>query len=62
MISFSKHKSLKSYSFIFTRIMNLSNSSKLINFEIKNLGFWDEFKEEVKMKWFVSVRNKNMKM
>ena len=38
--------------------MNLSNSSKLINFELNKLEFWDEIKEEVKEKWFVCVKNK----
>ena len=42
--------------------MNLSKSNKLINYEIKKLGFWNEIREEVKGKWFVCVRNKNTKM
>ena len=39
--------------------MNLSNSNKLINCEIKS---WDEIREKLKGKWFVCVRNKNIKM
>ena len=42
--------------------MNLSNSNKLIVFEIKKLGFWDEIRNKMKGKWFMCVRNEDMKI
>ena len=42
--------------------MNLSNSNKLINFEIKKMGIWNEMREKVKEKYFLWAKNKDMKM
>ena len=62
MFNFSKYTSVLNESYPHVLDQKLSNSNKLINFEIKKFDFWDEIREEVKKKWFGCVRNKNMKM